>query len=51
MLIGSFELGTTSQLNIGNLGAHNLYSSLGFIDHGDRFGKEMAVVLVILNNK
>ncbi|MFF2875012.1 GNAT family N-acetyltransferase [Gottfriedia sp. NPDC057991] len=30
-----------------NLGAHNLYSSLGFIDHGDRFGKEMAVVLDI----
>ncbi|MFJ5770108.1 GNAT family N-acetyltransferase [Psychrobacillus sp. NPDC093180] len=28
-----------------NLGAHNLYSSLGFIDHGDRFGKEMAVIL------
>lgn len=26
-----------------NLGAHNLYSSLGFIDNGDRFGKEMAV--------
>ncbi|MGG0176484.1 GNAT family N-acetyltransferase [Gottfriedia acidiceleris] len=30
-----------------NLGAHNLYSSIGFIDHGDRFGKEMAVVLDI----
>jgi len=30
-----------------NLEAHNLYSSLGFIDHGDRFGKEMAVVLDI----
>lgn len=28
-----------------NIGAHKLYSSLGFIDHGDRFGKEMAVVL------
>ncbi|QFT87643.1 Spermine/spermidine acetyltransferase [Bacillus sp. THAF10] len=27
-----------------NLGAHHLYSSLGFIDHGDRFGKEMAVI-------
>jgi diamine N-acetyltransferase len=27
-----------------NLGAHNLYSSLGFIDKGDRFGKEMAVI-------
>ena len=27
-----------------NIGAHNLYASLGFIDHGDRFGKEMAVI-------
>ncbi|MFC0186859.1 GNAT family N-acetyltransferase [Fictibacillus aquaticus] len=27
-----------------NKGAHNLYASLGFVDHGDRFGKEMAVV-------
>ena len=27
-----------------NVGAHQLYASLGFIDHGDRFGKEMAVV-------
>lgn len=27
-----------------NKGAHNLYSSLGFIDNGDRFGKEMAVI-------
>lgn len=26
-----------------NTGAHKLYASLGFIDHGDRFGKEMAV--------
>ncbi|WP_088072306.1 GNAT family N-acetyltransferase [Gottfriedia luciferensis] len=34
-----------------NLGAHNLYSSLGFIDHGDRFGKEMAVVLDIKTTK
>lgn len=31
----------------GNLGAHNLYASLGFVDHGDRFGKEMAVVLEV----
>lgn len=30
-----------------NFGAHNLYSSLGFIDNGDRFGKEMAVVKYI----
>jgi diamine N-acetyltransferase len=27
-----------------NLAAHNLYASLGFIDKGDRFGREMAVV-------
>ncbi|MBT2689660.1 GNAT family N-acetyltransferase [Bacillus sp. ISL-47] len=27
-----------------NLGAHHLYASLGFKDHGDRFGKEMAVI-------
>lgn len=27
-----------------NKGAHYLYSSLGFVDHGDRFGKEMAVI-------
>ncbi|NDI35057.1 GNAT family N-acetyltransferase [Chengkuizengella sediminis] len=27
-----------------NLGAHQLYASLGFVDKGDRFGKEMAVV-------
>lgn len=27
-----------------NLGAHNLYASLGFVDNGDRFGREMAVV-------
>lgn len=27
-----------------NSGAHNLYMSLGFIDNGDRFGKEMAVI-------
>ena len=30
-----------------NLGAHNLYSSLGFVDYGDRFGKEMAVIKYI----
>ncbi|TFE00872.1 GNAT family N-acetyltransferase [Jeotgalibacillus sp. R-1-5s-1] len=27
-----------------NKGAHHLYASLGFIDHGDRFGREMAVI-------
>lgn len=27
-----------------NKSAHHLYSSLGFIDYGNRFGKEMAVI-------
>lgn len=27
-----------------NMDAHNLYASLGFIDKGDRFGKEMTVI-------
>lgn len=27
-----------------NKEAHHLYSSLGFVDQGDRFGREMAVV-------
>ncbi|KPB06280.1 GNAT family N-acetyltransferase [Bacillus sp. CHD6a] len=30
-----------------NTSAHQLYSSLGFIDYGDRFGKEMAVIKYI----
>ncbi|QDQ00909.1 GNAT family N-acetyltransferase [Lysinibacillus fusiformis] len=30
-----------------NKGAHHLYASLGFIDNGDRFGKEMAVIKYI----
>lgn len=30
-----------------NLGAHHLYSSFGFIDEGNRFGKEMAVIKYI----
>ncbi len=30
-----------------NAGAHHLYKSLGFVDQGDRFGKEMAVVKVV----
>jgi len=30
-----------------NIEAHKLYASLGFVDKGDRFGKEMAVVLDI----
>ena len=32
--------------SINPLGAHNLYSSLRFIDNGDRFGKEMAVIKI-----
>ncbi|WP_394120065.1 GNAT family N-acetyltransferase [Planococcus donghaensis] len=32
-----------------NLNAHNLYASLGFEDHGDRFGKEMAVVKQLMD--
>lgn len=27
-----------------NKAAHQLYAALGFVDHGNRFGKEMAVV-------
>lgn len=30
-----------------NQAAHRLYASLGFIDHGDRFGREMAVRLEV----
>ncbi|WP_432355585.1 GNAT family N-acetyltransferase [Sporosarcina sp. A2] len=30
-----------------NKEAHRLYSSLGFVDNGDRFGKEMAVIKYI----
>ncbi|MBW9234726.1 hypothetical protein JQK62_21250, partial [Leptospira santarosai] len=30
-----------------NMAAHHLYASLGFVDHGDRFGKEMAVIKLI----
>lgn len=30
-----------------NQGAHQLYRSLGFVDNGNRFGKEMAVVLEV----
>lgn len=27
-----------------NTGAHRLYESLGFVDEGNRFGREMAVI-------
>lgn len=30
-----------------NLEAHHLYTSLGFMDEGDRFGKEMAVIKIV----
>lgn len=30
-----------------NKAAHHLYASLGFVDQGDRFGKEMAVIKYI----
>ncbi|GLC89544.1 GNAT family N-acetyltransferase [Lysinibacillus piscis] len=30
-----------------NNGAHALYESLGFVDNGDRFGQEMAVIKYI----
>jgi diamine N-acetyltransferase len=33
-----------------NQGAHKLYHSLGFIDEGDRFGKEMAVIKHLKGN-
>lgn len=33
-----------------NHGAHRLYASLGFVDHGDRFGREMAVVKEVTIN-
>lgn len=33
-----------------NKGAHRLYASLGFVDHGERFGREMAVVKEIHPN-
>lgn len=30
-----------------NIAAYNLYNSLGFVDYGNRFGKEMAVVKIL----
>ena len=30
-----------------NKAAHHLYKSLGFVDYGNRFGKEMAVVKIL----
>lgn len=32
-----------------NMNAHKLYASLGFIDNGHRFGKEMAVIKTIID--
>lgn len=34
-----------------NKEAHHLYSSLGFVDYGDRFGKEMAVIKYVNEEK
>ncbi len=34
-----------------NVGTHHFYAKMGFTDNGDRFGKEMAVVLEIPNSK
>ena len=48
MLLKMAKLPNANKIVVGyhpdNKGAHHLYSSLGFIDYGDRFGKEMAVV-------
>lgn len=48
MLAEMAELYNAKKVAVGyhpdNQGAHHLYQSLGFIDHGDRFGREMAVV-------
>ena len=32
-----------------NMHAHKLYASLGFIDYGNRFGKEMAVIKTLID--
>lgn len=32
-----------------NVYAHKLYASLGFIDYGNRFGKEMAVIKTLID--
>jgi len=48
MILEMSKLPTANKIVVGyhpdNLGAHNLYSNLGFVDNGDRFGKEMAVI-------
>lgn len=45
------KLEDCSRITVGyvaeNTRAHNLYSKLGFKDRGDRFGREMAVVLEV----
>lgn len=42
------RLSNTTKIIVGyhpeNKEAHKLYASLGFIDYGDKFGKEMAVI-------
>lgn len=48
MIEGMIETLDVDKIVVGyhpeNKGAHHLYSSLGFVDQGDRFGREMAVV-------
>jgi diamine N-acetyltransferase len=48
MIEGMIETLDVERIVVGyhpeNKGAHHLYSSLGFVDQGDRFGREMAVV-------
>lgn len=47
------QLPNCSRITVGyhpsNTGAHKLYKSLQFVDNGDRFGKEMAVILDLNN--
>ncbi|MBY6036548.1 GNAT family N-acetyltransferase [Fictibacillus nanhaiensis] len=48
MLAEMAKLANANRIVVGyhpsNVGAHQLYASLGFIDYGNRFGKEMAVI-------
>ncbi|MGG1632849.1 GNAT family N-acetyltransferase [Rossellomorea sp. NRS-1567] len=48
MIEGMVETLAADKIVVGyhpeNKGAHHLYTSLGFVDQGDRFGREMAVV-------
>ncbi|MHA7138898.1 GNAT family N-acetyltransferase [Rossellomorea arthrocnemi] len=50
MIEGMVETLAADKIVVGyhpeNTGAHHLYTSLGFVDQGDRFGREMAVVKI-----